>query len=57
MKFLFTKRTPFSTVIAQGVNAGDLKRLQDAGIYICNGLMINTKKVISSIDDELFGGI
>lgn len=32
------------TVIAQGINAGDLKKLQDAGIFTCNGLMMNTKK-------------
>jgi hypothetical protein len=34
----------FCTVIAQGINAGDLKKLQDAGIFTCNGLMMNTKK-------------
>lgn len=32
-------------VISQGINAGDVKRLQDAGIYTCNGLMMHTKKV------------
>ena len=35
----------FSAVIAQGINAGDVKKLQDAGIYTCNGLMMHTKKV------------
>lgn len=34
------------TVIAQGINAGDVKKLQDAGIYTCNGLMMHTKKVL-----------
>lgn len=28
-----------------GINAGDVKKLQDAGIYTCNGLMMHTKKV------------
>lgn len=32
-------------VISQGINAGDVKKLQDAGIYTCNGLMMQTKKV------------
>ncbi|XP_061993906.1 meiotic recombination protein DMC1 homolog [Rosa rugosa] len=31
-------------LIAQGINAGDVKKLQDAGIYTCNGLMMHTKK-------------
>jgi hypothetical protein len=35
----------FSAMIAQGINAGDVKKLQDAGIYTCNGLMMHTKKV------------
>ncbi|KAG0580661.1 hypothetical protein KC19_4G190400 [Ceratodon purpureus] len=42
----------FATIdklIAQGINAGDLKKLQDAGIYTCNGLMMNTKKALSNI--------
>ncbi|KAK3042160.1 hypothetical protein RJ639_001280 [Escallonia herrerae] len=33
------------TVTAHGINAGDVKKLQDAGIYSCNGLMMHTKKV------------
>lgn len=35
----------FFTVTAHGINAGDVKKLQDAGIYTCNGLMMHTKKV------------
>ena len=35
----------FHAVINQGINAGDVKKLQDAGIYTCNGLMMFTKKV------------
>lgn len=35
-------------VISQGINAGDVKKLQDAGIYTCNGLMMHTKKVLES---------
>ncbi|KAL6509578.1 Meiotic recombination protein dmc1 [Orobanche gracilis] len=31
-------------VISQGINAEDVKKLQDAGIYTCNGLMMHTKK-------------
>ncbi|KAF3547112.1 hypothetical protein DY000_02004822 [Brassica cretica] len=31
-------------LIAQGINAGDVKKLQDAGIHTCNGLMMHTKK-------------
>ena len=41
---LFTKSV-FYSVISQGINAGDVKKLQDAGIYTCNGLMMHTKKV------------
>jgi len=37
------------TVISQGINAGDVKKLQDAGIYTCNGLMMHTKKVLKCI--------
>jgi len=37
----------FVTVISQGINAGDVKKLQDAGIYTCNGLMMHTKKVLN----------
>ncbi|XP_048235496.1 meiotic recombination protein DMC1 homolog isoform X4 [Ricinus communis] len=51
-------------LIAQGINAGDVKKLQDAGIYTCNGLMMHTKKrkqVVrittgSQALDELLGG-
>ncbi|KAI8026450.1 hypothetical protein LOK49_LG02G02898 [Camellia lanceoleosa] len=32
-------------VIAHGINAADVKKLQDVGIYTCNGLMMHTKKV------------
>ena len=35
------------TVTAHGINAGDIKKLQDAGIYTCNGLLMQTKKVHS----------
>ncbi|KAG9160058.1 hypothetical protein Leryth_005791 [Lithospermum erythrorhizon] len=31
-------------LIAHGINAGDVKKLQDAGIHTCNGLMMHTKK-------------
>ncbi|GMN46783.1 hypothetical protein TIFTF001_015964 [Ficus carica] len=36
-------------LIAQGINAGDVKKLQDAGIYTCNGLMMHTKKHLTGI--------
>ncbi|URE23950.1 auxin-induced protein [Musa troglodytarum] len=36
-------------LIAQGINAGDIKKLQDAGIYTCNGLMMHTKKSLTGI--------
>ncbi|XP_021608701.1 meiotic recombination protein DMC1 homolog isoform X2 [Manihot esculenta] len=36
-------------LIAQGINAGDIKKLQDAGIYTCNGLMMHTKKNLTGI--------
>ncbi|KAF3785701.1 Meiotic recombination DMC1-like protein [Nymphaea thermarum] len=36
-------------VIAQGINAGDVKKLQDAGIHTVNGLMMQTKKSLTSI--------
>ncbi|KAJ9550457.1 hypothetical protein OSB04_014502 [Centaurea solstitialis] len=32
------------SVTSHGINAGDVKKLQDAGIYTCNGLMMHTKK-------------
>ncbi|KAL6522683.1 Meiotic recombination protein dmc1 [Orobanche hederae] len=34
---------------AHGINAGDVKKLQDAGIYTCNGLMMHTKKNLTGI--------
>ncbi|WVZ62029.1 hypothetical protein U9M48_011819 [Paspalum notatum var. saurae] len=36
-------------LISQGINAGDVKKLQDAGIYTCNGLMMHTKKILTGI--------
>ncbi|KAF3631127.1 Meiotic recombination protein DMC1 -like protein [Capsicum annuum] len=36
-------------VISHGINAGDVKKLQDAGIYTCNGLMMHTKKNLTGI--------
>ncbi|OIW06640.1 hypothetical protein TanjilG_04034, partial [Lupinus angustifolius] len=36
-------------VISQGINAGDVRKLQDAGIYTCNGLMMHTKKNLTGI--------
>ncbi|WOL03139.1 meiotic recombination protein [Canna indica] len=36
-------------LILQGINAGDVKKLQDAGIYTCNGLMMHTKKSLTGI--------
>ncbi|AES96842.1 DUF4378 domain protein [Medicago truncatula] len=36
-------------LIFQGINAGDVKKLQDAGIFICNGLMMHTKKNLTGI--------
>ncbi|EHA8592357.1 putative Meiotic recombination protein DMC1 [Cocos nucifera] len=36
-------------LISQGINAGDIKKLQDAGIYTCNGLMMQTKKSLTGI--------
>ncbi|KAF2543835.1 hypothetical protein F2Q68_00031977, partial [Brassica cretica] len=47
LAFLFVDLHQFYflvTVIAQGINAGDVKKLQDAGIHTCNGLMMHTKK-------------
>lgn len=44
--FVLLTVSSFSAVISQGINAGDVKKLQDAGIYTCNGLMMHTKKVI-----------
>ncbi|CAK7327134.1 unnamed protein product [Dovyalis caffra] len=36
-------------LINQGINAGDVKKLQDAGIYTCNGLMMFTRKHLTGI--------
>ncbi|KAL6861861.1 hypothetical protein ACP4OV_017561 [Aristida adscensionis] len=40
---------PADDLISQGINAGDVKKLQDAGIYTCNGLMMHTKKSLTGI--------
>uniref|UniRef100_A0A0D9XWU7 RecA family profile 1 domain-containing protein n=1 Tax=Leersia perrieri TaxID=77586 RepID=A0A0D9XWU7_9ORYZ len=37
------------SLISQGINSGDVKKLQDAGIYTCNGLMMHTKKSLTGI--------
>ncbi|GKV19676.1 hypothetical protein SLEP1_g29902 [Rubroshorea leprosula] len=36
-------------LISSGINAGDVRKLQDAGIYTCNGLMMHTKKHLTGI--------
>ncbi|KHG26208.1 Meiotic recombination DMC1 [Gossypium arboreum] len=36
-------------LISAGINTGDVKKLQDAGIYTCNGLMMHTKKNLTGI--------
>ncbi|RWR80169.1 Meiotic recombination DMC1 [Cinnamomum micranthum f. kanehirae] len=36
-------------LISLGINSGDVKKLQDAGIYTCNGLMMHTKKSLTGI--------
>ncbi|KAG6482974.1 hypothetical protein ZIOFF_059614 [Zingiber officinale] len=36
-------------LILQGINEGDIKKLQDSGIYTCNGLMMHTKKNLTGI--------
>ncbi|RWW30189.1 hypothetical protein GW17_00005246 [Ensete ventricosum] len=48
-EFRFCLIHGIAVVIAQGINAGDIKKLQDAGIYTCNGLMMHTKKVCSPV--------
>ncbi|RRT62151.1 hypothetical protein B296_00016731 [Ensete ventricosum] len=35
-----------AVVIAQGINSGDIKKLQDAGIYTCNGLMMQPRRFV-----------
>ena len=35
------------TLISEGINAGDTKKLPDAGIYTCNGLMMHNNKVLN----------
>ncbi|KAK9137472.1 hypothetical protein Sjap_008066 [Stephania japonica] len=40
---------PLFSVVSLGINAGDIKKLQDAGIYTCNGLMMHTKKSLTGI--------
>ncbi|KAL6557074.1 Meiotic recombination protein dmc1 [Orobanche hederae] len=45
----------YFVVTSNGINAGDVKKLQDAGIYTRNDLMILTKKILldrEEIDDE-----
>ncbi|KAF8038036.1 hypothetical protein BT93_B0788 [Corymbia citriodora subsp. variegata] len=36
-------------LISQGINAGDVKKLQDAGIYTCNGLLMRTEEDLTGI--------
>ncbi|KAG6486885.1 hypothetical protein ZIOFF_055466 [Zingiber officinale] len=36
-------------LILQGINEGDIKKLQDSGIYTCNGLTMHTKKNLTGI--------
>ncbi|KAJ7528024.1 hypothetical protein O6H91_16G080400 [Diphasiastrum complanatum] len=40
---------PIEKLTNQGINAGDVKKLQDAGIYTCNGLVMHTKKSLTNI--------
>ncbi|KAF8037784.1 hypothetical protein BT93_B0585 [Corymbia citriodora subsp. variegata] len=35
--------------ISQGINAGDVKKLQDAGICTCNGLLMGTEEDLTGI--------
>ncbi|CAH8357244.1 unnamed protein product [Eruca vesicaria subsp. sativa] len=44
-----TKKKPRRKMIAQGINARDVKKLQDAGIHTYNGLMMHTKKNLTGI--------
>eukprot|EP00898_Chlorokybus_atmophyticus_P000221 jgi/Chlat1/119/Chrsp1S00220 len=32
-----------------GINAGDVKKLKEAGIYTCNGFLMRTRKVLANI--------
>nr|XP_010324847.1 meiotic recombination protein DMC1 homolog [Solanum lycopersicum] len=52
-------------LISPGINVGDVKKFQEAGIYTCNGLIMHMKKreaVVSnttrshSLDNVLRGG-
>lgn len=48
MLFHYIRKSSYDilcAVTSHGINAGDVKKLQDAGIYTCNGLMMHTKKV------------
>ncbi|XP_060215789.1 meiotic recombination protein DMC1 homolog, partial [Lycium barbarum] len=36
-------------LISHGINVGDVKKLQDAGIYTCNGLMMHCDKKLTRI--------
>ncbi|TVU03522.1 hypothetical protein EJB05_50918, partial [Eragrostis curvula] len=38
-------------VISQGINIGDVKKLQDVGIFTCNGLIVHSKKSLKEIMD------
>ncbi|KAH0903916.1 hypothetical protein HID58_043419, partial [Brassica napus] len=44
-----TKRMIYLKRLTNGINAGDVKKLQDAGIHTCNGLMMHTKKNLTGI--------
>ncbi|THG12421.1 hypothetical protein TEA_002422 [Camellia sinensis var. sinensis] len=41
-------------LIAHGINAADVKKLQDVGIYTCNGLMMHMKKSVAFTGAPLF---
>ncbi|TVU27018.1 hypothetical protein EJB05_29596, partial [Eragrostis curvula] len=38
-------------VISQGINIGDVKKLQDVGIFTCNGLIVHSKKSLKESMD------
>ncbi|KAG5415570.1 hypothetical protein IGI04_003137 [Brassica rapa subsp. trilocularis] len=44
-----TKTMNYLKRLTNGINAGDVKKLQDAGIHTCNGLMMHTKKNLTGI--------
>ncbi|CAA7057097.1 unnamed protein product [Microthlaspi erraticum] len=49
MQLVEQDEIPIKTLIDQGIDAEDVKKLEDAGIYTCNRLIYLTKKYLTGV--------